>query len=100
MNKKRLSKLAGEFTHLAERPDKVLIFVCPACSPGNNEKGEPIGHSIMVCFAEPSLFSSGAVWTKTSESIETVTVSPSINCAVPSSKCTFHGWIKDGEVQW
>lgn len=94
MPEKKLTELDGEFFTIVGRPNEkdVLYFTCPLC---------PDGHGIMVSFKPPSLFPSGAVWQKTGETLEDVTISPSINCDVgPDSPCKFHGWVRGGKVVW
>ena len=98
MGSKTLKELEGEICSLRGRPNKndCLVFICPCC------KG---GHSIIVSWLPPSLFSSGAVWKKTGETIDNITIHPSINCDVPNndgspSYCKFHGWVKSGVVTW
>jgi hypothetical protein len=97
---KSLRELKGQFVKFAERADNVLMFDCPVCERG---------HSIAVSFTAPSLFGSGAIWSKSSDDIATVTVSPIIDCTGAlkladgreiKSQCKFHGWVRDGKVQW
>lgn len=100
MQRKKLTELEGEFVHIINRPEAdVLCFICPVCEGG---------HSIMVSWNPPSLYEGGAVWKKTGDSLENVTIHPSINCDVPvtingqvvPSGCKFHGWVKSGWVEW
>lgn len=89
MNIERLSALGAEWVKWDENPSPVLEFNCPNCRK----------HLIAVCFAQPSLFPSGAVWCITSGShmIDTLSVFPSIDL---TKTCGFHGWIESGEVRW
>lgn len=92
MPSKPLRELHGEITSFAERSTKldVLYFVCPVCTNG---------HGIVVSWEPPSLFPSGAIWKKSGSSIDDLTITPSINCAIGDG-CTFHGWVRDGQVVW
>lgn len=90
----KLSELEGEIWNIAGRPQMgdVLFFVCPLC---------PKQHGIAVSWEKPSIVDSGAVWKKVSgTTIDDLTLSPSINCDVEKSDCKFHGWIKDGHVEF
>ena len=101
MNRKKLTGLQGEFVQIDKRPERdCLMFECPACDNG---------HMIMISWNPPSLFKSGAIWKKTGTTLEDVTISPSINCDVPwenskgnmqESNCKFHGWVRNGQVEW
>lgn len=95
---KDLKELFGEFRSVgtAKGTTQCLLFVCPVC---------PCGHGILVNYTAPALYSSGAVWTKTGTGIDDVSLTPSINCNVPSadgtpSNCKFHGWVTAGKVIW
>lgn len=94
MNSKPLRELDAAFMVLDEQgiSQPVLVFICPACTDG---------HSIMVGWTEPSIYPSGAVWKKTGDTVDDITITPSINCDVgPDSSCRFHGWVTNGVVTW
>lgn len=94
MGERSLRDLDGEILSLAERKTEndVLYFTCPVC---------PNGHGIMVSWLPPSLFPSGALWSKEGTTIDDITIKPSINCDVgPDSSCRFHGWVTAGKVTW
>lgn len=94
MPEKPLRELDGEFFTITGRPNEkdVLYFECPVC---------PRGHGIMVSWLPPSLFPSGAVWQKSGNTVDDITITPSINCDVgPESSCKFHGWVTNGVVRW
>lgn len=113
MNARRLSDLHGRITRFTTQDSGAspegVVFTCPSCEKDNRR------HSICVTWEPPSLFASGAVWKlEGSADVETLTVSPSINCDVPivvvdpdtgkketvESDCKFHGFIRNGEVTW
>ena len=96
MNKKskRLSELEGEICIVnfgKKGSNEVLMFVCPICKSG---------HMIMVVWKPPTIHTSGAIWKKTGDNIENITIRPSINCDTEESTCKFHGWVKNGTVTW
>lgn len=93
MPERSLKELHGEIHSFAERQtkDDILYFTCPVC---------PNGHGIVVSWVPPSLFLSGAIWKKTGDSIDNITIHPSINCATKGSSCMFHGWVRNGKVSW
>lgn len=99
MNSRPLSELNGAMLRYNDRADEMLLFTCPACASG---------HSILVCFQPPSIYDSGAVW-KLSGMMPNITVTPSIDCSVPWTdekgithppSCKFHGWVRNGVVEW
>jgi hypothetical protein len=103
---KTLRELSGEIVSIKGRPqqDDCLFFTCPIC---RDDRGELIGHGIMVSWLPPSLYEGGrgALWSRTGSTIDDISISPSINCDVPCedgspSPCKFHGWVKDGKVTW
>ena len=72
-----LSELSGEcFTRQGKDHNDVVWFLCPLCKPQ---------HGIMVSWEPPSLFENNCVWQKTGDTTENITISPSINCDVPST---------------
>jgi len=81
MGLQKLTELDGMFSG----EDNCLFFTCPACNDG---------HSIRVSFYEGAR----VVWKKEGDTLDDLTVSPSINCT--RSGCKFHGWIKNGVVSW
>lgn len=68
-------------------PGKSIRFLCPAC--GN-------GHSVHFPFDEKD---NGRGWAVSGDSIETLTISPSID-ATSEGLCKFHGFITNGDVSW
>jgi len=112
VNARKLTDLHGRITRFSRgdgsSPEGV-VFDCPSCAKDNRR------HSICVTWEQPSLFKSGAVWKlEGAADVVTLTVSPSINCDVPTeyvdedtgkreiieSDCKFHGFIRNGEVTW
>lgn len=91
--RKPLRELDGEIFSRAENPTSkdMLWFTCPICTNG---------HGIAVTWEPPSLYPSGAIWSKTGETVDDITIHPSISCEGPGSPCTFHGWVKNGVVTW
>ena len=72
-----------------------VSFVCPSC---------PCGHRIAIpfqsCPIEVSWLQGRDVrWGRSGETFESLTTNPSINCD-HGGPCTFHGWIKNGQVTW
>jgi hypothetical protein len=80
-------------------------FCCPAC---RRER-------ILVPFALPpsgdarELNVHGVVWQRTGDTLETLTLSPSVNfrhvygglgsdSSEPRTECTWHGWVRDGQA--
>ena len=96
-----LLELSPSWRRLEGRPRAdVLCFVCPCC-----EKT----HSIMVPTEAPSIYENGCVWKRDRLSYDKLNITPSINCDVPlhwpdgtvtQSDCKFHGWIRNGQVEW
>lgn len=108
MNRVKLSELHGEFfDHIRGQP--CLYFVCPSCK----SKGLH-AHGIIVGWTAPSFFKSGAIWQKSGDTIQDVTISPSIDLTGSSeiedsetgkmktipSTCSFHGFVRNGWVEW
>lgn len=89
MGKKRLTELEPEWYY---RDGKIvgLFWLCPACD---------VAHNLAVTWQPPSLFPSGAVWKKTGETFEDLTLTPSVDATV-SGVCKFHGFITKGDVTW
>lgn len=90
----------GEFIRLADQPpgaEEALFFICPLC---------PGGHGIIVQWQGRSIYKSGVIWQKAGTTLTDITIAPSINCDVPDpesgtpSSCKFHGWVRNGVVQW
>lgn len=94
MPEKTLRELDGRILSLADRQTRndLLYFICPVC---------PNGHGIMVTWVPPSIHIGGAIWSKAGETVDDITITPSINCDVgPDSSCKFHGWVTNGVVRW
>lgn len=81
-----LSELDSKLT------DNQLSFLCPACP------GFPKTHSIVVGFKKGYESAGGDLWDRAGESINDLTVSPSIDAT--KGHCLFHGWIRGGMVTW
>lgn len=89
MNERRLSNLNGEITQVNGLA--AVFFDCPCCVD------RP--HSIVASWAG-SLFEDAAAWRLESEpDLDVLTLSPSIDCTA-SGTCTFHGFVRNGMVQW
>jgi hypothetical protein len=108
MNRSRpLFALDPDFGTLDGAPS--LTFDCPICTG-------PRAHSILVTFGPPSRFPSGAIWQLLDGSLDTCTVTPSIDLTAPveyppewtpemvrqaeANRCTFHGFVTNGMVTW
>ncbi len=83
---------------MKKRPqgDDILYFRCPVCEPS---------HGIMISWEAPSIVEDGSIWKKTGDSVDNITIKPSIDCSRPSKKnnhkpCKFHGHVTDGFVTW
>lgn len=94
----RLVDLNPEFAIAAENDSRGvgLIFDCP-CSCGVRRWipfANPIGGG------ESITKQAGGGWKRTGDSMDTLTLSPSIlfRRSEGSSGCGWHGWIKNGEV--
>lgn len=74
-----------------------VMFVCPEC--GN--------HSVLCWFKNPrnapivpdSAFPKPGRWTFTGETIETLTLAPSVDLSVGGVGCLWHGWVKNGDAR-
>ncbi len=79
---------------VAEDGQRVGVsFECPA-----DDGAHGIGVPFVKCdWSEGN--DSKAVWQKTGETFEDLSLSPSIDCT-KSGYCKFHGWVKNGIVSW
>lgn len=100
----KLSELDAGFVSAADGHRIGVQFRCPGC---RRER-------IVVPFAapvgglpDPSLNVRGVLWRHTGETLETLTLSPSVDFShVISSdeppynptRCGWHGWVRDGEA--
>jgi hypothetical protein len=78
-----------------------LMFICPTSLLNPNDK-DPDGHSILVPIHKSGIrkdLKTKSVWKKSGNSIDNITLHPSIDCT-GSNTCNFHGWIKNGMVVW
>lgn len=80
---------------LAVGPPVGVSFECPCEECG--------GHRISIPFeGTPPEFNwmvDKIAWGRTGETLDSLTINPSIDCSGTPS-CSFHGWIKNGEVTW
>jgi hypothetical protein len=74
--------------HLSENQ---LTFLCPAC---------PLSHTVRVGFNQGYEGAHKALWQRTGESVDDLTVFPSINGESEGMPCVFHGQIRGGMVTW
>lgn len=97
-----------------------ISFQCPKCGE-EKQRGEEDGrgfirgaHYIRVFFANPTNTAVAPVeadanprWTMSGEWLDTLTLSPSINCDIPwkdaqgvehPSSCKFHGFVRNGDA--
>lgn len=73
--------------------DGCLIFECPSCGP---EASCFLGVPTQVPLRE-----GGPVWGWNGKrDFDKVTLNPSINYDLPGSTCKFHGWVREGVVEW
>ncbi len=93
---KRLVDLDPHWFHRNGRPEGIR-FHCPICRGGEGEGHER--HSLVITWEPPSIHTSGAVWTKTGNTFDNLTVTPSID-ATRGGHCKFHGFITQGVVTW
>ena len=68
-----------------------LTFLCPAC---------PHTHTIRIGFKESYEGAHKFLWTRTGESIDDLTIFPTIEGASEGLPCVFHGQIRGGMVTW
>lgn len=81
-----------------------LHFLCPTCRR----------QQLVVPFANPpgegapdaSLNANGVLWTRTGETLDDITLSPSVDArhvlggvdGEPRVECRWHGWVRNGEA--
>lgn len=107
-----------------------VMFQCPSCGAGKDVVDDPErpgrryvagAHYIQVLFSnpvgtDPAPADAGVTggdgtshprWTMGGNSLDDLTLSPSINCDIPwkddqgvehPSSCKFHGWVKNGDA--
>lgn len=93
MPKRKLSELHPRLKR------HTLSFVCPTSFDNPDDKDHD-GHSILVPFHKNGLTKDiKYVWRKTGDSIENITLAPSIDCT-GSESCKFHGFVQNGIVKW
>lgn len=67
-----------------------LQFDCPVCPRGD--------HRLFVPFVDHVWNPRREIWTKTGDSFETLSMTPSIYYR--NSPCAFHGYVTNGMVTW
>jgi hypothetical protein len=78
-----------------------LLFLCPLCFAANH--GSCGTHSVLCWFSNPrnapavppEVSPKPGRWQFTGDSIEDVTLSPSVHLSDPAG-CGWHGWVKNG----
>lgn len=101
----RLRELNARFVAAEGRDGMGMVFDCPHCLP----RSEPFA----LYFANP--LDGGAAlapeagsknhrWARTGNSVDDLTLSPSVNCLVgeqgqPGFEQHWHGWILNGEIR-
>jgi len=76
-----------------------LRFQCPTSfdDPKDDDRD---GHSIIVPLSKEGTYEGvDSIWTREGDSLEDITLSPSVNCT-ESKSCKFHGHVKNGKVTW
>lgn len=91
MNKRALTELHPlHYKRASAGPVCGVQFDCPVCERW---------HRILVPWLGPSPFVDGRVWNLIDDRMESLTVTPSINCTMHGA-CDFHGNITNGQVTW
>jgi hypothetical protein len=91
-----------------------VMFQCPECAKGKprSEDGEGFAgaHYIKVCFSNPrgapvapESYDDNPRWEMAGNSLDDLTLSPSINLDVPGNDgtiqgCRWHGWVRNGDA--
>lgn len=84
---------SADGTPVPRREGVLLAFDCPKCG----REGER--HGGILCYLDPAMDGGPAVsshnWQRTGDSIDNLTLSPSI---LVLSGCGWHGFIRNGEI--
>ena len=86
----KLTELDAKFYALPGRPGMGLLFRVP----GTECDLVAIPFANPLDGGEPEV-GRGAYWTRTGETIDTLTLHPSVNVLAPNP---WHGWIRNGEA--
>lgn len=113
-NERRLSGLNPKWLGVDRDPDggdgvvnycalpqdaRGIMFDCPACQVPN-ARPRIVGHSVAVWWRPPTwLGANTPTWARSGGCFETLTLSPSLD-GTEGNCCTFHGWLKAGQVTW
>lgn len=79
--------------------DNQLWIHCPVCKDKPEKENEIVRHPIYIPFAKvmKSGFKNKTGWNKTGDSIENLSVTPSVRVL---EGCGFHGFITNGNVEY
>lgn len=81
-----------------------VMFKCPGCWTRNG--GREGTHMVLVYF-QPTLYGAPLVgpsvephprWQRTGETLDTLTLSPSINIGANTGDNCWHGWVRNGDA--
>lgn len=100
-----LAELDASFVAPEGRHGVAVQFRCPGCQ--RERLVIPFANPIDGGGADPSMNYRGVLWTRSGDSLETLTLSPSVdfshvnfNDEPPHNpvECRWHGWIRDGKA--
>lgn len=110
------AEFVGEYTSKTHRQlesvdgAQGVMFQCPHCAQGLKVGGDERrkwvegAHYVLCWFANPrnalkvpdDAFPLPGRWTFTGETLDTLTLNPSVHVTGPG--CGWHGWVKDGDA--
>lgn len=102
----KLTDLDAGFVSSSPGTSTGLQFICPKCR--TQRLVVPFSPVIGAGPVDPTLNAKGVVWSRTGETVETITLRPSVdskhvlfNDDPPHNptECRWHGFITDGEVR-
>ena len=101
----KLTDLDASFVAPEGRHGVAVQFRCPGCQ--RERIVIPFANPIDGGGADPSMNYRGVLWTRSGDSLETLTLSPSVDfshvngsddAGDPWRECRWHGWVRDGQA--
>lgn len=100
----KLVELDSSFVAEDGRRGVAVQFRCPGCQ--KERIVIPFANPLDGKAPDPSMNFRGVLWTRSGETLETLTLTPSVAFAhvnggydgMPRTDCHWHGWVRNGET--